>query len=64
VRDHPIFDLLERDFGPKFDESPWSPEHLEAPDLQLPPPPMAYLLPRLAALSTPTQVMEVISDEQ
>jgi hypothetical protein len=28
----PLFDLLERDFGPRFDESPWSPELLEIPE--------------------------------
>lgn len=31
MSEHPLYDLLERDFGPRFDESPWSPEFLEEP---------------------------------
>lgn len=58
--DHPDFDRLMAEFNPRFDESPWSPELLEAPDFELPPAPLAYLMPRLTALSTPTQTMEVI----
>lgn len=58
MSDTPEYDLLVRDFGPRFDESPWSPELLEPPDFDLPP----RLPVHLTALLTPTQTMETIDD--
>lgn len=66
----PFYDWMMAQYGPRLDESPWSPELLEAPnfqlpeDYELPPLPLRMMLPRLTALSTPTQMMEVISVEQ
>lgn len=62
MREHPEYDILMRDFGPRFDESPWSPEFLECPW------PSSFSgavdhLKRTIALSTPTQVLEVIDGE-
>lgn len=61
MREHPIYDLLERDFGSRFDESPWSPEYLEAP---WPKTITAAIdmVKRDIALTTPTQLMAVITD--
>ena len=59
--DHPDFDRLMAEFGPRFDESPWSPEYLEAP---LPRSLTAAIdvIKRDIALVTPTQLMAVIND--
>lgn len=60
--DHPIYDLLVRDFTPRFDESPWSPELLEVPD------PSTItgtidMLKRKVYSAADTQVMEAITDD-
>lgn len=60
--DHPIYDLLVRDFGPRFDESPWSPELLETPD------PSTItgtidMLKRKVYSAADTQIMEAITDD-
>lgn len=58
--DHPDFDRLEAEWGPRFAESPWSPEILEAPE------PSTITgkiddLKRKVYSAYDTQVMEVIS---
>lgn len=60
--DHPIYDLLVRDFGPRFDESPWAPELLETPD------PSTItgtidMLKRKVYSAADTQIMEAITDD-
>lgn len=59
--DHPDFDMLENEWAPRFDESPWSPEVLEAPE------PSTItgqidMLKRKVYSSQDTQLMEVITD--
>lgn len=61
--DHPVYDMLVRDFTPRFDESPWSPELLEIPD------PSTItgtidMLRRKVYSAADTQVMPVISNEE
>lgn len=62
----PDFDRLMNDFRPKFDESPWSPELLEAPDFSKPGSEdkpvdqVAYPMRHMLAMVTPTQMMPVI----
>lgn len=57
--DHPDYDRMMIEFGPRFDESPWSPEILENPAWGL----AQDCGPSLsAAMSTPTQVLAVIGD--
>lgn len=59
--EHPDYDRLMIEFGPRFDESPWSPEVLDVP---LPKSITAAIdvIRRDIALVTPTQLMAVISD--
>lgn len=59
--DHPDHDMLMRDFGPRFAESPWEPGALEAP---FPTSITAAIdvIKRDIALAVPTQLMEVIGD--
>lgn len=72
MRETPDFDRLWAEFGHRFDESPWSPEVLEAPnfkglpkDYELPPLPLHMMLSvqtaRVNALTTQTQTMEIIN---
>lgn len=59
--DHPDFDRLEAEWGPRFAESPWSPEILETPE------PSTITgkiddLKRKVYSAYDTQLMEVITD--
>lgn len=60
--DYPDYDRLMAEFGPRFDEAPWSPEFLDAP---LPKSITAAIdvVKRDIALVTPTQLMAVIRED-
>jgi hypothetical protein len=59
--DHPEFDMLMEDFQPRFNESPWSPEVLEAPDPSTITGQIDMLKRKVYSVQD-TQLMEVITD--
>lgn len=59
MRDHPLYDLMEQEWIPRFDESPWSPELLETPEPTSITAKIDALTRKLADPS-PTQLMEII----
>lgn len=58
--DHPDFDRLEAEWGPRFDESPWSPELLDTPEPSTITGKIDHLRRKLSSAHD-TVLMEVIS---